>query len=358
MAVALYKREEWIPPMQAKYLTVPKMEIRLSYPDDAIKVLPSKQRDEFYKKLNDLFGPEGRAFRDAKAREIQRLIIKIETQVAKLAHEGADAAKRLVAQANEVLAGELKKWEAELRTILDTCVQKAYAASFVAMKQAAKSIQIRSVVTIVLLVAISLGAAWAALTAGDMAMRSEVIAAAKVLWEMVKLIGPQYVSLGSTLKKLEADLGKIKEAYEAQVQAKKAYATPLEKVAAIKAAVVAPLTTFNKDFEELDKFEGACNHTLRENGAALAKLKATHGTPADAVAKITECENAIARAKDDLAKIATLRANVADMKHKLAAAEVPNFGALQTGLTEIRKALPVFEFLKGAVEGIVKALIK
>jgi len=353
--IEVYKREKWIPQMNAKYVTVPEMAITVGYGDDAIKKLPDAQRKVYYAKFAEIFGIEGRAFREAKGKEVQRLIIKIETKMAVLP---AAAAAALVKQANEVLKGELEKWAKELQAVCTACAKKAYDASCVVMKKAVTAVQFRSVVTIVLLVLIALAAAVAHVANAGSVDYKVLIAAAQGLFGAAKLLGPRYVSLNGTLEKLGKDVGDIKKAVEKVQTSKQPYANAIDKIKAWTTGVTSPVTSFDKDFAELDKFEGACLQDLATNMKALEAVKKEAAKAPGLEPKVAQAEAQVLKAKHGLENIAKLRASEAEMKRMLAKAEVPNFGALQTNVLAVKEALPVFIMLQESVKQIVELVGK
>ncbi len=349
--IALRPREKWIPVAKSKYVRVPEIDLDLQYDDSIVKDLPDAQRKVFYERLNKLFADAYQAKKAEKAKEIQRLIIKIEDRVPQLAAEGKGRAENLIAQENGVLKAEMAKWAAELTTMCEMCVARAREESFLAMKLRVVKAKVGAIVHVIVVLAIALIAAAAVVTGGD-ATAPALYAAVKVLYGAIKTMGPKWITTKNAIDKLSADLATLAALAKKYDHAAKSYASPLDKAKAFLANLASPMSEIERDLASLDKYVGADMLDLKEQEDKLRKLESLATTNPKMLAKIAECQKAIDKAKDHLKYMADIKNKWAEVKKELAAAKTPNLGAINTVVARVASASPELSLLFNSVKSI------
>jgi len=238
--IYVFNNLKWKPPIAAKYLSTPEVQLNLAYPDDEIKPMVAKQRAIFDKKFNDAFNSKFDAQGKAKTKVIQDAVKDFES---KLPGKTKEQAAELVNTANVLLKQAIAVWQMEMQKLCDECATKAYEESVKAMKAKLVKAQIKSVCKIVLVGALILTAAGLAIaatvvTGGALApiVLGALVTGGTALYKVYKLYDGEWATASNKIKEIQGDITKLEAAIKSYKKSETLYAGTSEKLSAFKAA--------------------------------------------------------------------------------------------------------------------------
>ncbi len=336
--IYVFNKLKWKPPVAAKLLTPPELELNLAYPDNEIAPMPGKQRSIFDSKFKSFFDSKFNSMSTERMKTIQEAIKWTE---ARLPGKNKAEMEEVVNTSNKLLKQAFDTWQSEIQKTCDECVQKAYEESVKAMKLKLVKAQIKSIAKIVLIAGLVLAAAALTIAATVVtggALAPLVIAAiatgASALYKAYKVYDSEWATASNKIKEIEADIKKLQTAVDAYKKTEKSYSGKFDTVKAFKATLLAPVDDIEKHVGQLDKFIFSLQTSLKEQKAKLAEVKAKASNK-EVDAAVTQCNASIDKANDQLAAIGEAKSAAAKMKADYSAQKLPDYGKLNAVVAKI-----------------------
>src|SRR5271156_5332535 len=121
--IYVFNKLKWKPPVAAKLLKTPELELNLAYPDDQIKTMPDKQKNIFDAKFKAAFDAKFQTMSQARIKQIQDAVAWTEERIPQ---KNTPAEKtELVDTANKLLKQAFDVWQMEMQKTCDDCVAAA-----------------------------------------------------------------------------------------------------------------------------------------------------------------------------------------------------------------------------------------
>jgi hypothetical protein len=333
--ITVFNKLKWTPPVTAKLLRPPEVELNLAYPDDSIKTMPAKQKTIFDAKFKGYFDAKFNSMTQARMKQIQDAIKWTEERIQTKPTEAEK--QEVVGTANQLLKQAFDTWQGEMQKVCDECVTKAYEDSVKAMKMKLIKAQIKSVAKIILIAGLVLTAAGLAIaasvaTGGALAplILGAIATGAGALYKAYKVYDSEWASSSNKIKEIQTDIKNLESAIKAYQKAEKSYAGVADKAKAFKAALLAPVTDIDKHVGQLDKYIFDMRTSLKEQQTNLAELadKATDSKSPEVISAVKTCQANIEKAADGLNDIEECKKSVLEIKTAYAAQKIPDYGKL------------------------------
>jgi predicted RNase H-like nuclease (RuvC/YqgF family) len=333
--IFVFNKLKWKPPIAAKLLTPPELEINLYYPDDHIKDMPAKQRTIFDSKFKGAFDPKFNTTSAARMKQIQDAVKWTEERVPLQKTEKEK--QTVVETSNKLLKQAFDTWQAEIQKLCDECVTKAYEESVKAMNMKLIKAQIKSVAKIILIAGLILTAAGlviaaAVVTGGALAplVIGAIATGGAALYKAYKVYDSEWASSSNTIKQIQDDIKALEAAIKKYETASKSYAGTADKAKAFIAALQAPVSAIDKHVGQLDKYIFECQKSLKEQMGKVEEIAKTAKDNAEVKKALQPCQAAIEKAVDTLGEIRKITNEAITIKQQYNQKKIPDFGKLNS----------------------------
>jgi len=345
----VFNNVDWVPPVQSKFLTPPKLKIAVSFPDNDLKEMVDKQRKTFdaeFKKFDADFHKLG----TAKIKAVQEAIKWTEERIAQ---KGSKEEKQeVVATANKMLEQAFKVFQGEIQTLAQKHYDGAVEKSIKVMKGKLTKAHAKAIVKIIIVAGLTLTAAGLAIAAsvatGGLLVPliiGAIVAGASALASAYKTVKDGWSSAENQIKTIEKDIATLKEATKKLVELKRLGTADPKKLDVVKkfaANITGKTVELDKHVGQLDKYIFQVSQGLKKQTEDLTKMTDSINKSGNDALKAKA--NALMR--DIMLAVGSLRA-MEDVQQAAAAAnaewksnQTMELGKFETALKKIASATP------------------
>jgi hypothetical protein len=346
------KKVQWKPPIQAKLLTTPTLEISVAIDDSELKQMVAKQRvafDAAWAKAVKVFDADFQKLGVQRIKDIQSAVKDTEAIIVK--KEPKDR-KAVVETSNKMLSQAFTVFQNQIQALAQKHYDASVEASQKAMKMKIVKARAKAIAKIIIVVALTLTAAGLAiaLTVATGGIAAPVIIAAlvtggKAAASVYKTITTEWPNAANQMKLVQADTDKLRAAAK-DIQDANALATTgapsaVDKLKKAKGLFDGHLVNLDKHVGQLDKYIAATSMAIRKQNEQWQKLAKEINAGGDRAlqTKVAELDRATMLAVGELAQIGDVKDEAAKVKAAWAANNsIGDLGALTKaaqGLVEV-----------------------